>query len=255
MQHNILILSSFFSRTGTGLSRAMRMVTEMGHLPRPVISAINTAPADAPRGDHDLFYIPPEIVMAQLDRTLESFPVQAIKVGFIGAAATQTRLSERLVRLKNDHNVPIVLNPCLLSDSGNSQSSLEEVNALKRDLFLIADIVTPSVAEAERLTGMTIRDLSDMQQAADMLLTLGPRAVLLRGGDFQEEQVIDLLATDTAQMTFTTPRLLRSNISARSGFGGVVACAIAVGLAKGQNFETCVENALMQIKRMYLSEM
>jgi hydroxymethylpyrimidine/phosphomethylpyrimidine kinase len=255
MQHNILILSSFFSRTGAGLSRAMRMVTEMGHMPRPVISAINTAAADTPRSDRDLFYIPPDVVLDQLERTLESFPVQAIKVGFIGAATTQTRLSERLTTLRKEHKVPIVLNPCLLTDSGNPQSSLEEVNALKRDLFLISDIVTPSVAEAEKLTGMTIRDLDDMQQAADMLLTLGPRAVLVRGGDFQEDQVFDLLATDTAQMTFSAPRLLRNSISARSGFGGVVACAIAVGLAKGQNFETCVENALVQIKRMYLSEM
>ncbi len=254
MQHNILVLSSFFSRTGTGLSRAMRMINDMGHIPRPVISAINTS-KDLGASRKDLFCIPSDVVMAQVERTIESWPVDAIKLGFIGAAETQTKISERLAQLKKERGVPIVLNPCLLNDDGNSQATLDEVNALKRDLFLIADVVTPSVAEAEALTGMTIRDLNDMQNAADMLLTLGPRAVLLRGGDFQEDQVIDLLATDTAQLTFNAPRLLRNNVSGRSGFGGVVACAIAVGLAKGQNFEVCVENALTQIKKMYLSEL
>jgi hydroxymethylpyrimidine/phosphomethylpyrimidine kinase len=252
MQQSILVLSSLFSGSGTGMSRACRMIVEMGHAPHPVISAINIAAADVPRNDHDLFNIPSEIVLAQVERTLENFPVRAIKIGFLGAAGTQTKLSERLVRLKKEQNVSIVLNPSLFTDTGATQSSLEEINALKRDLFLLADIATPSVAEAEKLTGMTIRDVKDMQNAADMLLTLGPRAVLIRGGEFLEDSAVDLLATDTAQLTFNTPRLLRNSYS---GYGGVVACAIAVGLAKGQNFEVCVENALMQIKKMYLSDL
>lgn len=253
MQQNIMVVSSLYSREGNDLARALRTVGEMGHVARPVITAINTA-YDKDKDGDELFYIPADVIMGQMERTLQTTPVQAIKLGFLGPAETQDRIAKRLAELRKKRFVPIILNPSMVPAAFDSRA-LDVQESLKKHLFPVADMLTPTVAEAERLTGHAIRSVDDMERAADELLNHGPKAVLLRNGQFREGQVVDILATPTAQMIFKTPPLVSGSVSdGRNHFGSVMACAIACGMAEGHNFELCIENALSQLKRMYLSE-
>lgn len=255
MTPHILLINSFFSRNDAGLARDSRLITTMGAGVHPVVAAINTAidPLQEYGGMHCL---PTLVVSEQIKRLRENFPVDAIVVGFLGHAETQTMVSDQIKIIKEDQpTTPVVVNPFLLNDVTHRKECMAALNTLKRDVLLVADLITPSIAEAEVLTGMTIRDMNDMRDAAEMLLTLGPKAVLLRGGDFHEDQVTDMLVTEMSNLTFTAPRLLRHSISGRQGFGGVIASAVAVCLARGQNYEDAVTNALSQAKAFYLTEM
>lgn len=252
---HVLLVNSLFSRNDAGLARDMRLICSMGATVHPVIAAVNTA-TDPMQEFGGMYSLPPEVVSEQVKRMRENFPVEAIVVGFLGAAETQTLVSDHIKVIKDDQpSVPIVVNPFLLNDAVHRTECMSALNALKRDVLLVADLITPSIAEAEVLTGMTIRDTTEMQYAAEMLLTLGPKAVLLRGGDFQEEHVTDMLVTEMASLTFHSPRLLRHNISGRQGFGGVIASAIAVCLARGQNYQSAVAEALTAAKNFYLSDL
>ncbi|KAJ0092996.1 hypothetical protein Patl1_25217 [Pistacia atlantica] len=56
----------------------------------------------------------------------------------------------------------------------------------KEDLLPMADIVTPNVKEASALLGMRVATVADMRSAAKLLHNLGPRNVLVKGGDLHD---------------------------------------------------------------------
>ena len=58
----------------------------------------------------------------------------------------------------------------------------EANTALQRELLPIASLVTPNIPEAETITGMSIKSRSDMEKAAAVIVALGAKAVLVKGG-------------------------------------------------------------------------
>ena len=104
----------------------------------------------------------------------------------------------------------------------------------------LATLITPNLPEAEALTGLSITGLAGMHHAAEMLLTLGVPAVLLKGGHAGGDTVTDLLATAAGTITFTRPRLHTRHTH---GTGCTLATAVACGLAAGMALPAAVERA------------
>ena len=231
----------------------MRMITDMGHLPHPIVTAIDTTKDK--KSPLPVFLLPVENVLDQLSVSMGSRILNAVQLGFIGDLETQTKICGILKDYKAKRMIPIASNPCLPIDEKDEMKLNAAIEAYKTDICPITDIITPSVREAEALTGVIINDPTDMVKAAETLLGFGCKTVLLRNGEFQENQTTHLLVTDNSQLTFSAPRLLRKMPDRRSGFGNAFAAAIVVSLAKGQNYEACVERALVQVKRMSLSEL
>src|SRR5690606_25651539 len=103
--------------------------------------------------------------------------------------------------------IPLVVDPVMRAKGGAALLDPVAAATLKRRLLVHALIVTPNVPEAEALSGMAIRDRDDMIRAARALLTLGPRAVLLKGGHLDGDAVVDVLATPSHVESFTSPRI------------------------------------------------
>ena len=127
------------------------------------------------------------------------------------------------------------------------------MNAFKRDILLITDLIILNITETALLTGMDIRDADAMALAAEMLLTLGPKAVLLRGGDFRENFETNLFVTDSMQLTFTTPRLQRASLTGFQEAGNAMACAVAHGLSCNLPYDQAITDALRFTKGLYLA--
>lgn len=253
MQQNVLVISGLSSASNIGLARSIRMITDMGHLPYPVLTAIDTSKDKK----HPVapFIVPTDNVIEQLSVSMNARILNAVQIGYIGDIATQKSVCELLREHKNRRLIPIAANPCLPIDEKDQDALTQAVNSFAQDICPLADIITPSVREAEALTGITINEPTDMVKAAESLLEYGCKTVLLRNGEFQENQTTHLLVNDTSQLTFSAPRLLKKSPDRRSGFGNAFAAAIVVSLAKGQNYEACIERALVQVKRMSLSEL
>jgi hydroxymethylpyrimidine/phosphomethylpyrimidine kinase len=111
----------------------------------------------------------------------------------------------------------------------------------------LAALVTPNIPEAEVLTGLRVRGVDDLPRLADALLTLGPSAVLVKGGHLEGDEIVDLLRTaDGAEHRFTGPRI---HTRSTHGTGCTLSSAIATGLAEGLTLESSVARARRYVQR------
>ncbi len=111
-------------------------------------------------------------------------------------------------------------------------------------------MLTPNLPEAEVLVGQPIGDLPAMRRAAELLLTLGVPAVLLKGGHLAGETVVDLLATEDGVEEFTDRRIHTRNTH---GTGCTLASAVAAGLAQGLGLTAAVARGRNYVRRAMLS--
>ena len=120
----------------------------------------------------------------------------------------------------------------LLQDAASS--------ALKECLTPKASVITPNIPEAEDITGRKISDLAGMEKAADDLLALGARAVVIKGGHLGLETVYNVLATPTSTTKFEYERL---DTIHTHGTGCTFSSALAVRLSAGCDLETATRQA------------
>ena len=164
-----------------------------------------------------------------------------MKTGMLGTAAVIEAVVSGLAEMA----LPLVVDPVMVAKGGARLLDVEAMSALKARLLPLATLVTPNLPEAEVLCGMSIADEPTMRLAASMLLTLGPQAVLLKGGHGGEDIVLDLLATADGIREFRHPRQQTRHTH---GTGCTLASAVACGLAAGLALERAVEQALTYVQ-------
>lgn len=202
-------------------------------------------------GKDSFHHIPVEIVLAQVKECLYNQQIHAVKIGYLGCYEIIEGLADLLVTYKKDKHLPLIIDPSILNSRKEQLIDKKALDSLKRDLILHADIITPSINEGVFLTGLdTARSQDDMHHMADMLLTLGPKAVFLRGGQFESNKDTDILATDSTHLAFKSLSL--SHKSQIETLGGVVSSAIAVGLAQNRPFEKTIETTLDYVRSYFL---
>jgi hydroxymethylpyrimidine/phosphomethylpyrimidine kinase len=121
----------------------------------------------------------------------------------------------------------------------------EAVAAIKRSLFPYVSLLTPNLPEAEALAGLTIGDLEEQKAAALTMLTLGPEAVLLKGGHREGPEIHDVLATHDGVEVFTSPRI---DSTSTHGTGCTLASAIATGLAQKMDLRGAIIRAIAYVQ-------
>lgn len=251
---NVMTIGTLFCRTGEGINRDIRTLVEAGHRARPIITAID--PSDSVAIDKEsAHFIPPETVYEQIKQTMQNWPVHAVKVGYVGRAPMIEAVSRAIEEFVLPQRIPVVVDPAILNSTGEKNLGKQGLDALKKDLILNADLLVPSVKEAEILTGMEIRDPDALQAAAEMLLTLGPKSIFMRGGEMDENRVIDVLVTESSAVEYVQPKLMKSGVHGARGYGGVIGCMMAAGMAQGRDFELMIQEALNRVRIMFLSDM
>lgn len=182
--------------------------------------------------------LPPEAVVAQVMAVVDDIGVQAVKTGMLlnqEIIAAVAHLAETTA-LTN-----WVIDPVMVSRTGAQLIDDNAVATLRERLLPLATILTPNRYEAQMLSGLEIETLDDMQAAAQKILQLGPKAVLVKGGGMQGEwRGIDVwfdghrLATLQTEMIDTTDT---------HGTGCTLSAAITANLAKGENLFSAVKLA------------
>jgi hydroxymethylpyrimidine/phosphomethylpyrimidine kinase len=162
-----------------------------------------------------------------------------VKTGMLHDSPTIEAVCEEIAALAP--GVPLVADPVMVAKGGHHLLRADAVETLKRRLLPLASVITPNLPEAEVLCGMPIRDIGAMRHAAEMLLTLGVPAVLLKGGHLDGPVVTDLLATEAGVVeAFESPRIATRHTH---GTGCTLASAIAAGLAQGLALREAVVRA------------
>ena len=234
MMGRVLVIAGSDSGGGAGIQADIKTITALGAYAATAVTALT---AQNTLGAQGVLPVPPDFLRLQIASVLDDLGADAIKTGMLVDLPTVEAVCDALAARPR---LPVVVDPVMVAKSGLTLLDAPAVAAVKRRLLPFAALLTPNVPEAEAMTGMAIRDAATMRYAAEVLLTLGVPAVLLKGGHLPGETVIDLLATENGVETVEYPRIATRHTH---GTGCTLASAIAAGLAQGMALGDAVRRA------------
>ena len=234
---NVLSIAGSDPSGGAGIQADLKTFAALGCYGMAAMTALT---AQNTQGVEGVFDVPADFVRAQLTAIFEDIDVAAVKIGMLAQPEIIHQIADTLEKYTPRY---IVLDPVMVATSGDPLISSEAIEVLKTRLVPLADVVTPNIPEAQRLSRKAVLD---MEVAAKGLLDLGCGSVLLKGGHLEEEQARDVLAMAGGAMhEFSSPRIDTPNTH---GTGCTLSSAIAVYLAKGADIPMACEKA-----KVYLS--
>lgn len=186
----------------------------------------------------------PEVVRSQIEPILSDFAIAAVKTGMLPTRAIIELTAEIIERhqLRN-----IVVDPVIRSTSGYDLIDDEATAALSERLLPLANIITPNMAEAERLTGLEVKNVEEMKRAARHIYetassvssAIRHQAVLVKGGHLNDEAV-DVLYDGSGFRLFRAVKIASRHTH---GTGCTLSSAIAALLAQGCELPEAVSRA------------
>jgi hydroxymethylpyrimidine/phosphomethylpyrimidine kinase len=165
------------------------------------------------------------LVREQIEAVLEDIPPVAAKTGALGSA----QVVRAVAALAANFKFPLVVDPVTVSKHGRPLLPEDALRALREELLPRAALLTPNTPEAEALTGISIRTLDDARRAACLILRMGPRAVLIKGGHL-EGDATDILWDGETLREFPAARIVTQHTH---GTGCTYSAAITACLARG----------------------
>ena len=235
MKGRVLIVAGSDSGGGAGIQADIKTVTALGGYAATAITALTAQDTNTVHAVHP---VPPDFVAEQMRVVLADIGADCIKTGMIHSAPIIEAVADTAARYGK--GIPLVVDPVLVAKGGASLLEDSAMLALEATLIGRADLVTPNIPEAERLTGLTIATVDDMARAAERVQELGPRAVLVKGGHLESDEITDLLSHPGGIERFHAPRIESRHTH---GTGCTLASAIATGIAQGMGLVDAVERA------------
>lgn len=188
--------------------------------------------------------LPAEAVVAQIEAVITDMGVTAAKTGMLLNSDIMAAVAETLRRYEV---MPLVVDPVMVSRTGAQLVDAAAIAALRQLLLPLATILTPNRYEAQILSGLEIHSLADMEQAAQKIQALGPKAVLVKGGGMLGElRGVDVWCDNTESRVLRTETV---NTQDTHGTGCTLAAAIAANLALGYPPDEAVRQAKQYVTR------
>ena len=221
----VLSIAGSDSGGGAGIQADLKTFAALGCFGMTAITAITAQNTQGVRAIHG---IPPDMLRAQIDAVVEDIGVDAVKIGMLHSPEVAQVVADAVRRHRLPH---VVLDPVMVATSGDRLMADATVQVLVRELFPLAEVITPNLDEAALLLGHAIEGAGALDAAARELLALGAPAVLLKGGHLAGDTVIDVLIDAAGQTTrLQAPRIATPN---GHGTGCTLSSAIAAHLALG----------------------
>ncbi|ASC70069.1 Hydroxymethylpyrimidine/phosphomethylpyrimidine kinase [Halomicronema hongdechloris C2206] len=191
-------------------------------------SALTCVTAQNTQGVERVDALPAEAVRAQIEAVVKDLGEQALKTGMLLNQAIIMTVAQTVTALKLTN---VVIDPVMVSRTGAQLIDDDAIATLRQQLVPLATVLTPNRYEAQILSGVEIASLADMEQAAEKIYPLGPKAVLVKGGSMAGElrgidvwydgRTLDVLRSETVDTLDT------------HGTGCTLSAAIAANLALG----------------------
>ena len=218
---------------GAGIQADIKTMTANGVF---AMSAITALTAQNTTGVTDILEATPQFLGEELDAIFTDIFPDAVKIGMVSSSGLIAVIADKLRQYGAKH---IVVDPVMVATSGAKLLRDDAIAVLEEQLLPLAAVLTPNIPEAEILSGMTIRNAADMEQAARTISERYGCAVLCKGGH-QINDADDLLWRDGAGKWFRGRRINNPNTH---GTGCTLSSAIASNLAKGYDLDASVERA------------
>lgn len=228
-----LTIAGSDSGGGAGIQADLKTFAALGVHGMSVITSVTAQNSVKVAAIYDL---PADFVVKQIDAVMEDFGAHALKTGMLSNSEITAAVAERIKKYKIEN---FVLDPVMVSQSGDRLIQEPTIEDFRRLLVPMALVVTPNLDEARCLVGFEVKDLDSMEKAARTIHELGARYVVVKGGHLAGA-AIDVLYDGRRFERLSASRIKTKNTH---GSGCTFASAIAAELAKGKNVRAAVRAA------------
>ncbi|KAL1539175.1 thiamine biosynthetic bifunctional enzyme TH1, chloroplastic [Salvia divinorum] len=233
---HVLTVAGSDSGAGAGIQADLKTCAARGVYCSTVITAVT---AQNTAGVQGVNILPEEFVREQLRSVLSDMHPDVVKTGMLPSPGIIKVLCQSL---KEFQVRALVVDPVMVSTSGDILAGPSILATLREELLPLADIVTPNIREASALLcGARLETVADMHFAAKKIYDLGCRSVLVKGGDLPNcSDAVDVLFDGKELFEFRAARIKTYNTH---GTGCTLASAIAAELARGSPLFYAVKRA------------
>ena len=221
---------------GAGLQADLKVFQQLGVYGMSVVTLITVQNT---QGVKRLEILDPQLVLDQLEAILSDIPPAMIKIGALGSTANVEAIADRISTL----DVPVVVDPVMISKHGHSLIDDEAVELYRTKLLRHAYLITPNRFEAERLTGITLDSQDNVAKAIHDMHHMGARYVLLKLGE-EEGKSMHVFADGNANVGHVVQRLQTQNTH---GTGCALSAAITARLSRGEKIHDSVNRAIEDV--------
>ena len=234
----VLSIAGSDSGGGAGIQADLKTCAALGCYGMTAITAITVQNTLGVTGIHG---IPLNTVRDQIDAVVSDIGVDAVKIGML---ATPEVVSVVADAIRRHQLTNVVLDPVMVATSGDRLIVPETAQALVKELFPLATVITPNLDEAALLLGRSIDGIPALDAAVADLLAMGAPSVLLKGGHLNGDVVMDVLGLQ-GQTAGDYLRLQSQRIVTHNGHGTgcTLSSAIASFLAQGLPLAQAVTEA------------
>ena len=240
----VMTVAGFDPSAGAGILADIKTMSAFGCYG---VAAVTSLTLQNTQGVFGAYHQGREAVRGQLMPLFDDFDIAGVKTGML---PTVEVIEEVADVIRNEGIERVVVDPVVRSTSGFNLIDDKALDALITRLIPLATVVTPNAVEAERITGIRIKDIPSMESAAAAILSLGPKAVLIKGGDVESEKATDLLLDSTGSVMFSTERVNSNNTH---GTGCTLASALVCLLAQGRALRDSVSVAKQYVYKAILN--
>ena len=226
----MLTIAGFDPSCGAGIAADLKTFAAHNCYGVAAVAALTVQSSEGVKSVHAT---PAPTLRAQLDALADDVSLAAVKIGMLANRANASVVAEFLDARKFAH---IVLDPVTRPTAGNAELLDEPgLKFVRQELLKRVSVITPNIPEAGFLTGMEVKDLATMKDAAVKLVEMGARSVIVTGGHL--EKPIDVLCDGGIVETFGGDHVKSANTH---GSGCTFSSAIAAQLASGLTLRQAV---------------
>ena len=221
----ILIIAGSDSSGGAGVQADLKTITSLGSYAMTAITAVTSQNTT---GVKSIVAIDPKEISKQILFTCRDIKPDGIKIGMLHSENVVKSVinSLKLIRVSK-----IILDPVMVAKSGTRLISNKAINILKNHLIKKVSLITPNIPEAEILTDLKIKNTQDMIQSAQILLSMGAKNVLIKGGHLKSKVVNDIFVNKKEIKFFSNKKLKTKNTH---GTGCTLSSAITTFFSCGK---------------------
>lgn len=241
MQGRVLTIAGSDSGGGAGIQADLKTIQALKGYGASALTALT---AQNTTGVTAIEAVDPAFIVEQIKVVLDDIGMDAIKIGMLHRAEVVNAVADYFDTV--EMLPPIVLDPVMIAKGGAALLAEDAQNAIMDRLIgKHTALLTPNIPEAESLCGRKITSVTEMKEAAQLLLDMGPEAVLLKGGHLEGVVVTDVLVTQDNTHLFDHPMVETRHTH---GTGCTLSSAIATGLAQGLSMLDSVERGLRYVE-------
>ena len=242
----ILIIAGSDSSGGAGIQADIKTVTTLGGYAMTAVTAIT---AQNTTGVSSVVPMHPKEIEKQIIFTCKDIKPDSIKIGMLHSSEVILSVIRALNKVKTKK---IILDPVMVAKGGFKLINEKAIKTLKEKLMRRAYLITPNIPEAEVLTKTKIKNLEGMIHAANILLKLGVKNVLVKGGHRNTKTMSDVFLSRKELKIFKNKKIKTKNTH---GTGCTLSSAIATFFACGKTLNKSCELGIKYVNQSIRSNL